>query len=208
MSLPSSRPKESEVICEEITKAPKILWPSLDASSEKFPEEYLIRTRYERTTIDVQEKHATVYALDEFEYAIMEAMERLWIIDANFDAYGVASILEAIKSSTVKQIWILTGAKAQKKYRNDWLSLLKKARNDRKAKDHAPADIQWKIGLSNEKYPYLHDRFAIVDQELWHFGATVGGGHPSLNAATRGWDAEKTGAIAFFKNVWFRNDWY
>ncbi|MEN8215067.1 MAG: hypothetical protein ABFS56_01555 [Pseudomonadota bacterium] len=98
----------------------------------------MIRTRYERTTIDVQEKHATVYALDEFEDAIMEAMERLWIIDANFDAYGVASILEAVGLSNVKQIWILTGAKAQKEYRDDWLSLLKEARNDRKAKDHVP----------------------------------------------------------------------
>jgi hypothetical protein len=226
MSLPSSRPKEQDVsrqkkqdiAREEIAPfpKPKILWPSIEygrgiqsSSSEQFPSEDRIKTRYENTTLDQEEKNAlVVYALDEFEYAIMEAVERLWIIDSNFDAFGVASILDAVSSSHVKQIWILTGAKAQKEYRNDWLSLLKKARNDRKAKDHTPGDIQWKIGLSNEKYPYLHDRFAIVDQELWHFGATVGGGHPSLNAASRGWDADKTGAIAFFKNVWFRNDWY
>lgn len=48
----------------------------------------------------------------------------------------------------------------------------------------------------------IHDRFAIIDNELWHFGATVGGLHPSLNAASRGWPADKHGAIAFFESAW------
>ncbi len=215
MKLPSSRAKEKapESIRKKVPLEPKILWPSIEygqgiqpCSSATFPPEDKISYRYTYTKLDQDEKNAlVVYALEEFQYAIMEAKDRLWIIDSNFDAYGVASILEALQVSNVKQIWILTGKKdSQKEHIPDWKLQLENVRNERQAKDHIPADIQWKTGLSNEKYPYLHDRFAIVDHELWHFGATVGGGHPSLNAATRGWDADQTKAITFFRDVWYR----
>jgi phage terminase large subunit-like protein len=48
----------------------------------------------------------------------------------------------------------------------------------------------------------VHDRFAIVDEELWHFGATVGGFHPSVSAASRGWLATEHGAVEFFEEAW------
>lgn len=54
----------------------------------------------------------------------------------------------------------------------------------------------------NTEFPYIHDRFAIIDNELWHFGATVGGLHNKVNAATRGWDADFHDAIRFFEIVW------
>lgn len=51
-------------------------------------------------------------------------------------------------------------------------------------------------------YPHLHDRFAVVDDELWHFGSTVGGFHRGLTAASRGWPAQATRAVDFFEEVW------
>ena len=36
----------------------------------------------------------------------------------------------------------------------------------------------------------VHDRFAIMDGEIWHCGASIGGTHPSLNALTHGWKDE------------------
>lgn len=51
-------------------------------------------------------------------------------------------------------------------------------------------------------FGYVHDRFAIVDDELWHFGATVGGLHEELSAATRGWDSEQHDALRFFNDAW------
>ena len=53
-----------------------------------------------------------------------------------------------------------------------------------------------------ENFDHMHDRFAIIDDELWHFGATVGGFHARVNAATRGWRATDHGAIEFFNNAW------
>ena len=43
-----------------------------------------------------------------------------------------------------------------------------------------------------------HDRFAIIDDELWHWGANVGGTHHEVNAFSRGWSAHETGAVAYF----------
>ncbi|MEK8019407.1 MAG: hypothetical protein VSS75_021250 [Candidatus Parabeggiatoa sp.] len=116
MSLPSSRPKElthhKEIAREENIHfpEPKILWPSIEygrgiqsRSSEQFPSEDRIKTRYESTTLDQAEKNASVYALDEFADAVMDAVERLWIIDSNCDAFGVASILDAVSLYNVKK---------------------------------------------------------------------------------------------------------
>ena len=51
-------------------------------------------------------------------------------------------------------------------------------------------------------FPYVHDRFAIIDDELWHFGATVGGLHPDVSATSRGWSAKEYGADQFFDMAW------
>ena len=61
--------------------------------------------------------------------------------------------------------------------------------------------IQVKFTLATD-FPYVHDRFAIIDDELWHFGATVGGLHSLVNAATRGWSADDHDALKFFENAW------
>jgi hypothetical protein len=53
-----------------------------------------------------------------------------------------------------------------------------------------------------KNFPYIHDRFAIIDDELWHFGATVGGLHEHVNAATRGWVVDDHNGLAFFETAW------
>lgn len=56
-----------------------------------------------------------------------------------------------------------------------------------------------------QNFDYVHDRFAIIDDELWHFGATVGGFHSKVSAATRGWRASDHGAEEFFELAWTRS---
>lgn len=46
----------------------------------------------------------------------------------------------------------------------------------------------------------VHDRFAIMDGEIWHCGAAVGGMHGSLNAVTRGWEDKNNSLRNFFIN--------
>lgn len=60
-------------------------------------------------------------------------------------------------------------------------------------------EVRFSLG---QTFPYVHDRFAIIDRELWHFGATVGGLHERVNAASRGWDAVIHDAVRFFNEAW------
>ena len=73
--------------------------------------------------------------------------------------------------------------------------------NQRAQRQFGSAKIEIRFSLGR-KFPYVHDRFAIIDDELWHFGATVGGLHSLVNAATRGWNAEAHAAIRFFNEAW------
>lgn len=73
--------------------------------------------------------------------------------------------------------------------------------NQRAPRRAGAAKIEIRFSLGS-KFPYVHDRFAIIDNELWHFGATVGGLHSLVNAATRGWDAEAHDAVRFFNDAW------
>ena len=42
------------------------------------------------------------------------------------------------------------------------------------------------------KHKYIHDRFAILDDELFHFGCTVGGKtSEGFSAFSCGWNADK-----------------
>ena len=56
--------------------------------------------------------------------------------------------------------------------------------------------------LHSNFYKRLHDRFAVLDGELWHFGASVGGNHPALNACSRGWSDQEVGFSDLFEKIW------
>ena len=44
----------------------------------------------------------------------------------------------------------------------------------------------------------VHDRFAIMDGEIWHCGASICGMHAALNAVSRGWVDEEGKLMEFF----------
>ena len=48
----------------------------------------------------------------------------------------------------------------------------------------------------------FHDRYALIDQELWHFGSTVGGGYPLLSSVSRGWIGHVSDFETLFLNWW------
>ena len=68
--------------------------------------------------------------------------------------------------------------------------------------DGRRVEVQWSSTLDKNSFPFLHDRFAILDGALWHFGSTVGGGHPGLTAVSGPWPAIETRAVAFFDECW------
>ncbi|OJX78716.1 MAG: hypothetical protein BGO92_00040 [Magnetospirillum sp. 64-120] len=61
---------------------------------------------------------------------------------------------------------------------------------------------RYDIVLADRRAEFLHDRFAVTDNELWHFGGTVGGLEKKMTAVSRGWNAEARNFITFFDHTW------
>ncbi|MBB4143129.1 hypothetical protein [Rhizobium rhizoryzae] len=195
-------PGPSELLWPSVRFVPlRSMWARYDERG--FPDRTSIDTR--RREIKSTDREASdALALDAFLEAMAFAQVRIWILDPKFDM-SQAIILEAVVNATdASDIRLLSehqGA-VQSQQIVDFVADLSRLANDRSPRPVREIGIAWRPVLNKDHYPYLHDRFAIVDEELWHFGATVGGGHHGLNAASRGWNASETQAIRFFEHLW------
>lgn len=158
----------------------------------------------------------SAHPLNSFGKAISNAYDRIWIIDPYFLKPDKGTQNERIDiiidwliqpDMLASDIKILTANHGNtEKEKNDILEKFKEfealINHERlKSKNGNGCNIEILFTLT-KNFNYIHDRFAIIDNELWHFGATVGGFHSSVNAATRGWSASDHGAIVFFELVW------
>ena len=164
-----------------------------------FPEYDAIMARYGVDDVRV---------VKEFEKAISTA-QRVWIIDKHlFSEDGkkpvhgrrIKKVVNWFLTSQIQTIRILTGrhddqAEIEKEFEG-----LEAFVTDDRAKIDTPLKVE--ISFALKDFDYIHDRFAIIDDELWHFGATVGGFHRDVNAASRGWSAETHKAVQFFDTAW------
>jgi hypothetical protein len=192
-----------------VAPAPELLWPSVDYSTNasgycehdfsEFPDAHRIRWRYQ---LIVGSKGTL--GLEVLRNAMRSASIRILILDLYFAQYGYPFLENAAHVTSATDIRIIsklaTGAKqSDVKKKTQKLEFL---RNPKPRDGRPPGKLEWKARLEDAKFPHLHDRFAIVDNYLWHFGATVGGGHPRLNAVSYGWSASATRALEFFEEVW------
>ena len=179
---------------------PSLLWPSIafgskgpiSSDAKHFPEKEYIHER--RWSSDHQPM-----TLVAFERAVSDAKLRLLVMDPHFDEIGVDSLQFALEKIQVSDVRLLTGYVVEsERIRMRMQQFINLHRNSQRV------EIHWRPKLNSKSFPFLHDRFAVVDGSLWHFGATVGGGHPSLNAASGPWSAEETRALDFFDECWRR----
>lgn len=189
--------------------SPELLWPSVEYSAgppgycerdcREFPEEKLIRLRYQLIT-----GNRSQLGLEVLREQMYLATTRILILDLFFPEYGYPFLRDAMTLTTATDIRIVSkmATGAGKRDVRMKLGTLDSLRNPRHRDHRPPSNVDWKARISDGTFPHLHDRFAIVDGELWHFGATVGGGHPNLNAVSRGWDASARRALEFFEEVW------
>lgn len=193
--LPAKEPHES-------LKA-EILWGCESGGSPRFPSDV--------GTIHARRHSLEPKPMDAFRKAVSSAMARVWIVDEYFlvpdnakSSDGrIFTILDWLHPDLVaSDIRILT--KKDDAITGEALQLFQMREeeiNSKRTRQPMKCSIQISTRLT-QNFDYIHDRFAIVDDELWHFGATVGGFHASVNAASRGWSAIESGAIAFFELVW------
>ena len=177
---------------------PQLLWPSIRHGRQQdlhyFPNMEYVRERYRAPNIDMVLKLVT------FEEAVTKAEICILVLDLHFDATGFRSIEDAIPYSEASDIRLLTGRGIEKGKKEQLRIELTQYCN--MYRDTPQREVLWKASLDKHLFPFPHDRFAIVDGALWHFGSTVGGGHSGLTAASGPWSATKTRAKEFFEECW------
>ena len=193
-TVPNERPRQSELAPVE---PPRLLWPSImytnagvsSKDAPRFPTEQDVRNRYRES------ERGNAMRLVAFETAVIEARQRLLVLDPHFDRVGVRALQGALEYSQADEIRFLTGQTADM---TTWRRELELQINQNRT-DHRV--VQWRK-LRRKSFPFLHDRFAVVDDALWHFGATIGGGHSGVNAASGPWPAADARAVDFFAECW------
>ena len=182
---------------------PILLWPSISYSITMhncdlpyFPDRNLVTQRY-RSEGDV-----ITLGLQSFQSAVRQAEVCVLVLDLHFDEVGTSVLGPALEYTKAEDIRLLTGSgKIQEERRMQLHRTLRRLRNMNPANSSA-TEIYWTARLSKRRFPYLHDRFAIVDGGLWHFGSTVGGGSRELTAASGPWPESETRAKDFFDECW------
>ena len=180
----------------------EILWAGQDGGCNYFPKSK-VNIMYRKNAIDP-------IPLTAFRDAVIKAQERIWMVDEYLFVSDKGKSNNRIQTLSAwlqddinaNDIRLLT--KHHEEIHADALDKFKQrtdAINNYRSHSHVKCNIKIKTNLSNG-IDYLHDRFAIIDDELWHFGATVGGFHSSVNAVSRGWRASEHGAIDFFELLW------
>ena len=187
----------------EPSVAPQLLWPSIryrqqveNSDVSYFPHMGYILGRYKASNND------TVLKLVAFAEAVMKAEKHILILDPHFDKIGANMLGPALEFSQVGKVRLLTrrGAVTQTEREELRRELTQYCNLNRV--DTSRVNVRWSATLDNSSIPFLHDRFAIVDESLWHFGSTVGGGHPGLTAVSGPWSATRTRAEEFFEECW------
>ena len=186
----------------------QLLWPSiLNGSPPKcddlthFPKMYQVECRYQLGNIESDSVPRVDLELISFTSAVEQSLECILVLDPYFDDVGVNALAPALASSQAKDIRLLTDGRQEE---IDRMKQILQSFRNMYSHQYGAAQISWRNCLDKRSYPFLHDRFAVVDSALWHFGSTVGGGHRGLTAASGPWSATETRSKQFFEDCWRR----
>jgi len=150
--------------------------------------------------------------LEPFKHALLSAVERFWVIDPYLfrpekDKGSRQDRIEQIlewfpENINISDIRFLTNS-CNKDEDDDLLNQFREHINSINLVPRRTQRINVEIRFHLKRtFDYVHDRFAIIDDELWHFGATVGGLHSQVSAVSRGWRASDHGVEEFFDLAW------
>lgn len=176
-----------------------ILWGSQEGGQSRFPTPEEARGRkYSGNPVPLQKFGNTVAC----------AQERIWIVDEYLlmpDSGNPEERIDQILAwlplgLAASDIRLLT--KQHQKIDKDALYKFRQqaqAINNHTVRREKECRIEVRVHLTQQNCNFIHDRFAIIDDELWHFGGTAGGFQAAISAASRGWRAEDYGAISFLR---------
>ena len=148
------------------------------------------------------EKNALV--LDSFTRTLRNASDKIWILDTYLHKnFSKNDVFESIlKSILINKAIIDVRFYLKSKTNEEDIKEIVKFYNDLIREDRSNSRATTIALKFYDNLNYVHDRFAIVDDYLWHFGSDVGASLPSLHATSYGWNAEKLEITDFFEELW------
>lgn len=184
---------------------PKLRWPSFDNSCsmsdlDRFPSFHEEINRYAAGEFGAWSEG--------FLSAVRGASSRVWLVDGfllKIDAFARGHFFgvfdNVLRQTSAQDIRLLTSNKDGHKEQVKQLTELQDARRAPPRNEPFTIEVRLLRGArSGTRLP--HDRFAVIDDELWHWGANVGGTHHEINAFSHGWSANDTLAIEYFERLW------
>ena len=138
--------------------------------------------------------------ISQFWDSIRAAHTRIYFYDRHFGPSDLCRVLQVLKhrqqfidAGTIKFLIIANLAEQAGEFKRQFLRLLN-------SKEHLPARIDISI-LSTNGDDQVHDRFALVDNNIWHFGVKVGSMHKSISACSGPWKDENERMRKFFHDL-------
>lgn len=138
--------------------------------------------------------------ISQFWDSIRAAHTRIYFYDRHFGPSDLCRVLQVLKhrqqfidAGTIKFLIIANLAEQAGEFKRQFLRLLN-------SKEHLPARIDISI-LSTNGDDQVHDRFALVDNNIWHFGVKVGSMHKSISACSGPWKDENERMKLFFHGL-------
>lgn len=187
------------------TFVPKLRWPSLDAGQSAFDLDRFPAWDEEHRRYSAGEFGSWSH---EFMEAVRGVRDRVWLIDGfllKVDEYAKANFVEVfdrvLRKTLAQDIRLIIAPKAGHQEQIEQLHRLQDERRAPPRNQAFTIEIQLvRGGRGSARLP--HDRFAIIDDELWHWGANVGGTHHEVNAYSRAWPVQDTLAAEYFQRLW------
>lgn len=139
----------------------------------------------------------------QFWDAIRKAHYRIYLFDRHFDPSDFCRVLQVLQcrssitdeEGTMEFLLIANLAEQSGDYKVKFQKLLSTA-------SRAISRTTFFV-LSTNGDDQIHDRFALIDNSMWHFGAKIGAMHKSVNAFSGPWHDEEDRMLKFFHNLFF-----
>lgn len=186
-----------------LRRKPDLIWPSIpdhyadqEYDRDVVPHQTLTDKRHEYCLSRQQGGREGLGCKAFWEMAAYS--QRLLILDSHFDGAAMRALRDELEKGrgSFSDLRVIC---MERKARGAFDDLVKQLRDSKRI---MPGGIiQMRCWTKGER-PHIHDRFAVTDDELWHFGGTVGGLQQDLTAVSRGWDAKSRRFFRFFDEVW------
>jgi len=184
---------------------PTLNWPSLDSSYSRVDLDHFPSPDAEYWRHSCGEFGAWSEC---FIAVVRGARERIWLIDGfllKIDAHAKGCFVDVFErvlgETSAWDVRLLTSGKEGHRDQIDLLRVLQDQRRAPPRNEGFTLKVRYvRDGKSRARLP--HDRFSIIDDELWHWGANVGGTHHEVNAFSRGWSAQESQAVVYFERLW------